>query len=93
MERKIDQTRARVGTYDYAKRRCTRVEMIHDNNADGKFKHYRNVVYFDQKTNLPIRVENYDWPRTPGDPGELIEIFSYVNMRLNVDLADSVFNR
>jgi hypothetical protein len=66
---------------------------MHDNKASGKFQHYRNVVYFDQKTNLPIRVENYDWPKTPGSEGELIEMFSYVNMRLNVAIPDSVFNR
>jgi hypothetical protein len=93
VERKLDQTRVRIGNYEYAKRRCTRVEMIHDNRAGGNFRHYRNVVYFDQKTNLPIRNENYDWPKTPGDPGELIEMFSYVNLRANVDVPDSVFNR
>jgi hypothetical protein len=93
VERKLDQTRVRVGTYDYASMRCTRVEMIHDTSAGGKFHHYRNVVYFDQKTSLPIRVENYDWPRRAGDPGELIEMFSYVNLRLNADVPDAVFNK
>jgi hypothetical protein len=93
VEKMLDQTKVRIGTYEYAKRRCTRVEMIHENRAGGKFRHYRNVVYFDQKTSLPIRVENYDWPKSPRDPGELIEMFSYVNVRVNVDLPDSVFSK
>jgi hypothetical protein len=93
VERKLDQTRVRIGNYEYAKRRCTRVEMIHDNRAGGKFHHYRNVVYFDQKNNLAIRVENYDWPKGPGDAGELIEMFSYVNLRVNAEVPDSVFNK
>jgi hypothetical protein len=92
-ERKLDQTQLRVGTYEYAKRRCTRVEATHANSAGGAFRHYRNVVYFDQKTNLPIRVENYDWPKTPGDQGELAEMFSYVNVHLNVGIPDSTFNK
>ncbi len=93
VERKLGQTRVRVGTYQYAKRRCTRVELLHPNSAGGKIHHHRNIVYFDQETHLPIRVENYDWPKTTGDAGELIEVFSYVNLKVNVDLADSVFDR
>jgi hypothetical protein len=92
-ERKLGQTQVKVGTYDYAKRRCTRVETIHENSAGGKLRHYRNVVYFDQKTNLPIRVENYDWPRVRGDLGELAEMFSYVNVRVNVGVPDSAFSK
>jgi hypothetical protein len=93
VERKLKQTKVRVGTYQYAKRLCTRVELLHPTSAGGKIRHHRNIVYFDQQTHLPIRVENYDWPKTTGDNGELVEVFSYVNLRVNVELANSVFNR
>jgi hypothetical protein len=93
MERKLKQTEVRVGTFTFAKRKCTRVEMTHPSRLGGKFKHHRNVVYFDQQTGLPIRVENYDWPDRPGDKPPLAEVFSYVNLRLNANLPDEVFDR
>jgi hypothetical protein len=93
LERTLNLTTVRTGTYVYARTRCTRVELTHLGRAGGKIRHYRNVVYFDQQTNLPLRVENYDWPKTPGQPGELVEVYSYVNVRLNANLPDSVFVR
>jgi hypothetical protein len=92
-ERALGLTQVRLGTYEYNRRRCTRVETIHPSNPGGKFLYYRNVVYFDQETHLPIRVESYDWPRRPGDPGQLAEVFSYANLRLNVGLGDEPFRR
>jgi hypothetical protein len=50
------------------------------------------VVYFDKESNLPIRVECYDWPHRAGEAGELVEVYSYVNLKLNVGLADEVFS-
>lgn len=93
VEKALGATVVKVGAYTYAKRRCTRVEMIHPTSAGGKLLHYKNIVYFDQATALPIRVENYDWPAQPGAAPELVEVFSYVNLRLNVTLPDSTFER
>ena len=93
LERKLKLTTVRIGAYQYAKRRCTRVELVHAGKAGGQLRNYRNVVYFDQQTRLPIRIENYDWPKKPGAPAELLEVFSYINLRLNIDLPDEVFSR
>jgi hypothetical protein len=92
-EQKWKQTQVRIGTFTFAKRKCTRVELTHPSPANGRFKHHRNVVYFDQQTSLPIRVENYNWPDKPGDRPSLAEVFSYVNLHLNPNLPDSVFER
>jgi hypothetical protein len=92
-ERALNLTRVRVGEYDYNKRRCVRVETMHPNNDGGHFVTYRSVMYFDKQTHLPIRVETYDWPKQGGSPdGELIEVYSYVNLKLNVGLGDDAFN-
>jgi hypothetical protein len=57
------------------------------------FLFYRSVVYFDRENSLPIRVENYDWPRKPSDTaGELVECYSYADLKLNIHLKDDVFN-
>jgi hypothetical protein len=92
-ERRLNLTaQVNVAEYDYNRRRCTRVEILHPDNSSGHFLYYRDVVYFDKETHLPIRLEFYDWPRQPGDPGQLIEVYSFANMRLNVGLSDDVFN-
>jgi hypothetical protein len=93
LERKLKVTAVKVGTYVYAKRRCTRVELTHTGKAGGQLKHYKNVVYFDQQTNLPIRVENYGWPDEDKHPAPLIESFSYVNLRINPGVAAEAFER
>jgi len=85
-------TDVRVAEYEYNRRRCVRVETFHPTNSDGHFLYYRDVVYFDKETHLPIRLEFYDWPRQQGDPGQLIEMYGFANMRINVGLGDEVFN-
>ena len=50
-------------------------------------------MYFDKENHLPIRVENYDWPRNRGDAnGPLTESYSYADLRLNVGVSDETFN-
>jgi hypothetical protein len=92
-EREWKMTEVQVAEYEYNKRRCIRVEATHPNNPDRRFLFYRNVTYFDKETKLPIRVECYDWPRREGAAPELVEVYSYVNMKLDVGLTDDVFNK
>ena len=91
-ERKVNVTKVRLADYEFNKRKCTRVETIHLENPENQFLFYRSVVFFDKETHLPIRVECYDWPAKDGDAGELVEVFSYVNLRLNVGVGDEVFD-
>src|SRR5204863_9402299 len=91
-EAKLDKTLVKVGKYSFNKRKCTRVELTHPEKLGKTFSNYRNVLYFDRETALPIRVENYDWPAAGKKP-ELLESFSYINLKLNVGLADSLFKK
>jgi hypothetical protein len=93
IEKNLNLTRVRIGDYEYNKRRCLRVETIHPDNRSGQFATYRSVLYFDKETHLPIRVEAYDWPKAGGSAeGELMEVYSYINMKLNVGLGEDTFN-
>jgi hypothetical protein len=85
-------THITIAEFEYNRRRCYRVEALHPADSRGRFPCYRSLVYFDKENHLPIRVEVYDWPRRPGDTGELIESYSFANLRLNVGLGDPVFN-
>jgi hypothetical protein len=81
-----------IDDFNFANRACTRVETIHAANPDGFFLFSRSVVYFDKGTHLPVRVENYSWPTHSGEPAELLEEYSYLNLRLNPGLAAIVFD-
>jgi hypothetical protein len=92
IERRLNKTQVRIGEFEYNQRRCIRVETVHPDNSSGRFYAYRSLVYFDKVTHLPIRVESYDWPKQGGPPGgELIESYSYANLRLNQGLGDEMF--
>jgi hypothetical protein len=91
-ERQWGLSQVRLAEYEYDHRRCVRVEVVHPTNPDRRFLHYRDVVYFDKETHLPIRLEAYDWPRGPKDPGELLESYSYAGLRLNVGVGEEAFN-
>jgi hypothetical protein len=93
-EREWGLTQVKVGEYEYDHRRCIRIEAIHPADApSGRFLHFRDVVYFDKMTQLPIRMEAYGGPRHPGEGGDLLEVYSYAGLRLNVGIGDDVFNR
>jgi hypothetical protein len=92
-ERSWGMTEVQIAEYEYNKRRCVRVETTHPTNPDGRFLYYCTVTYFDVETKLPIRVECYDWPQCEGAQPDLIEVFSYVNLKLNAGVKDDVFNK
>jgi hypothetical protein len=93
VERKLGLTQVRVSDYEFNKRPCTRVETIHPDNRGKHFLTYRSILYFDKETKLPIRIEAYDWPKQGGSPdGELLEVYSYINLRFNTGLGDEAFN-
>jgi hypothetical protein len=82
-----------IAEYEYNKRRCWRVQTSHLERT-AKAYSYRSVVYFDKQHKLPIRAEVYDWPRAGGPAGgELLETFSYADLRFNLNLPDSVFDK
>jgi hypothetical protein len=82
----------RVEDFTFAGRACTRVETAHPSNPDGFFLFGKSVVYFDKENHLPIRVENYDWPKRPGEPGDLLEEYSYLDLGLNPGVGDAAFD-
>lgn len=92
-ERKLNKTEVKMGEYAFNGKRCHRIETIQSERRP-EYYCYRTVIYIDQESKLPIRAENYDWPRAGGAPeGDLIEMFSYVDLRTNVGLTDRDFDK
>jgi hypothetical protein len=77
-------------------RRCLRVEIVQTQRRQ-QAEFYRTVLYLDKDSKLPIRAENYDWPRTGAPPalamGALMEQVSFTNLRWNLGLTDREFNK
>jgi hypothetical protein len=92
-ERGRGKTKVRVGEYEYDKKRCYRVETTHAENPGKRYLFHRTVVYFDKDTFLPVRLEGYGWPEGKAAKGDLHEVYNFVNIKTNVGLKDSVFDR
>jgi hypothetical protein len=72
-------------------RRCLVVESIHPRRRE-QFLFYKVRLFIDSELNLPIRFEGYDWPKEEGGPPELLEEYSYIDLKLNVGLGDVDFD-
>ena len=82
-----------VPSSKYDKRDCIRVEIT-ALEAEAGIYCCRTVIYLEKESKIPIRMENYDWPRQGGAAGgDLLEMFSYVGLRFNAGLRDEEFNK
>jgi outer membrane lipoprotein-sorting protein len=78
--------KARVGD-----RACLLVESIHPKKSQ-EFLFHKVKLYIDRELNLPIRFEAYDWPKQPGAEPELLEEYTYTNLKTNVGLKEHDFD-
>lgn len=72
-------------------RSCTMIESIHPRRQPG-FLFHKVKLYIDSELGLPTRFEAYDWPRHPGASPELVEEYSYRDIRTDVGLRDGDFD-
>ena len=92
VERNLDKTRVKTSEAAYDKRDCIRVEVTRT-ERNPTFYCARMVMYLEKQSKLPIRLENYDWPRQGSPEGDLLEQFSYADLRFNTGLRDEEFNK
>jgi hypothetical protein len=77
---------ARVGN-----RACLMIESIHPQHQP-QFLFHKVKLYIDQEHGLPIRFEAYDWPKHPGAAPELVEEYTYLDLRINSGLTERDFD-
>ena len=93
IEKQIAKTQVHISEVQFDNRPCLRVELVRQEKRP-QFDFYRTVFYLDKDAKLPVRAENYEWPRTGGPPtGELVEQVSFTNLRWNIGLTDKEFNK
>ena len=73
------------------KRSCSVIELIHADQRE-PYEFYKAQVFIDDELGLPIRFAAYDWPTASGEAPELIEEYTYVNIKVNVGLTDTDFD-
>lgn len=73
------------------KRHCRLIEVTHPHRRH-RFLHHKVRVYIDKGLGVPIRFEAYDWPKKPDSPSNLIEEYTYMDLKLNVGLRDIDFD-
>lgn len=71
-------------------RPCTLFEAIHPTPRP-YFDFHIARIYVDEELNLPVRYEAYTWPSKPNGQPELIECYTYLNLKVNVGLEDKNF--
>ena len=70
---------------------CTMIESVHPQKHP-HFLYHIVKLYIDHEHGLPIRFEAYDWPKHSGAGPELVEEYTYLNLRTNVGLRDEDFD-
>jgi hypothetical protein len=72
-------------------RLCTLIESVHPARQP-HFLFHKVRLYIDREHGLPIRFEAYDWPKHPGAAPELVEEYTFHDLKLNVGLTERDFD-
>ena len=80
-----------AGDYQFAGLNVTRYEILTRRPHAFRYAH-RMLVYVDKATKLPVRYEAYDQPKSGAVVGDLIEAYSFSDVKLNVGLGENSFD-
>jgi hypothetical protein len=72
-------------------RTVTMIESTHPTRRSD-FLFHKVKLYLDHEHGLPIRFEAYDWPKRPGGPIDLVEEYTYTDLKIDVGLTDRDFD-
>ena len=72
-------------------RKCTVLQVTQPNKRPD-LDFYIAQIFIDDELQIPIRYVAYDWPTTAGANPEVIEEYTYLDVKVNVGLTDEDFN-
>lgn len=72
-------------------RTCTCIQVTHPVPRKNFLFHVARI-FVDDQMNVPVRYESYDWPKEAGAAPELIEEYTYLNLKLNNGFTDEDFD-
>ncbi|MFO7907258.1 MAG: DUF1571 domain-containing protein [Planctomycetota bacterium] len=71
--------------------KCTLLRVTHPYPRDYYDFHVAEI-FIDDARNVPLRYAAYQWPTRPNGAPELIEEYTYLNLKLNVGFTDEDFD-
>jgi hypothetical protein len=77
--------------YQFAGRNVVRYEILTRRPHTFRYAH-RMLVYVDKETKLPLRFEAYDQPKAGATAGDLLEAYSFSDMKVNVGIGENAFD-
>ena len=77
--------------HQFAGRNVTKYEVFTRRPHAFRTAH-KMVVYVDQQTKLPVRFEMYDQPKGGATTGELLEAYSFTDLKLNTGIGEATFD-
>ncbi len=72
-------------------RSCTVLQVTHPEQRP-EFEFSLGQIFIDDEMNIPVRYVAYGWPRSPGQKPEILEEYTYFNIKLNTGLTDADFD-
>ncbi len=72
-------------------RSCTCIQVVHPVPRRNFLFHVARI-FVDEEYNVPVRYESHDWPKEPGGTPELIEEYTYLNLKFNNGFTDADFD-
>ncbi|HVJ85430.1 MAG TPA: DUF1571 domain-containing protein [Caulifigura sp.] len=70
---------------------CPAIECSHPLPRK-QFRFHISRLYIDAQSNLPVRIENYEFPAAAGQDPPLVEEYTYVKVQTNVGLTNKDFS-
>ena len=83
-----------VTFYNQAKvagRVCTGIEVKHPEKRP-PFDFYLARVFIDDELSIPVRYAAWSWPNASNESPQLIEEYTYTNVKINQNLTDADFD-
>jgi hypothetical protein len=80
-----------TGEYQFAGRNVVRYEILTRRPHAFRYAH-RMLVYVDKETKLPVRFEAYDQPKSGATVGDLMEAYSFSDVKTNLGLGENAFD-
>ncbi len=74
-----------------SERACTVIEVTHPEKV-GPYDFNIAQVFLDNEYKIPVRYAAYTWPRVAGGEPELLEEYTYQDIKFNVGLTDADFD-
>ncbi len=70
---------------------CTVLRVVHPIQRP-HFEFHRAEIFIDDQLNVPVRYAAFYWPAKSGGEDDLLEAYTYTNLKVNVGLTDADFD-